>query len=84
MLKRVKYQGVSLPIPLLEEIKKHIKDNPRIHGVPEFVRIAIREKILDLNLLKEFTSKSELTEEDALELGRKVNKALSKRYRRNA
>ena len=45
MLKRVKYQGVSLPIPMIEEIKKHIKNNPQIHGVPEFVRIAIREKI---------------------------------------
>jgi len=50
----------------------------------EVARKAFREKVEDLKLLKEFTSKSELTEKDALELGRKVNKALSKRYRRNA
>ena len=50
----------------------------------EVARKAFREKVEDLKFLKEFTSKSELTEEDALELGRKVNKALSKRYRRNA
>lgn len=50
----------------------------------EVARCAIKEKVADLTLLKEFTSKSELTEKDALELGRKVNKALAKRYRRNA
>jgi hypothetical protein len=72
---------MTLSIP--KELKDQMEQFPEINW-SEVARIAIREKITDLNLLKEFTSKSELTEEDALELGRKVNKALSKRYRRNA
>jgi len=44
-------------------------------------REAFRQKILDLEFLREFKSKSELTEEDALRLGSKVNEALAKRYR---
>lgn len=41
---------------------------------------AKQQKIRDLNFLKEMRSKSKLTEADALELGRKVNAGLAKRY----
>lgn len=74
---------VNMTLSIPKELKDQMDLFPEINW-SEVARIAIREKITDLNLLKEFTSKSELTEEDALELGRKVNKALSKRYRRNA
>ena len=74
---------VNMTLSIPKELKEQMDQFPEINW-SEVARIAIREKITDLNLLKEFTSKSELTEEDALELGRKVNKALSKRYRRNA
>jgi len=74
---------VNMTLSIPKELKDQMDQFPEINW-SEVARIAIREKITDLNLLKEFTSKSELTEEDALELGRKVNKALSKRYRRNA
>jgi hypothetical protein len=72
---------MTLSIP--KELKDQMDQFPEINW-SEVARLAIRQKIADLNILKEFTSKSELTEEDALELGRKVNKALSQRYRRNA
>ncbi len=72
---------MTLSIP--NELKDQMDQFPEINW-SEVARSAIKEKVVDLTLLKEFTSKSELTEEDALELGRKVNKALAKRYRRNA
>ncbi len=72
---------MTLAIP--KELKDQMDQFPEINW-SEVARIAIRDKIADLNILKEFTSKSELTDDDALELGRKVNKALSRRYRRNA
>ena len=74
---------VNMTLSIPKELKDQMDQFPEINW-SEVARLAIREKIADLNLLKEFTSKSELTEEDALELGRKVNKALSRRYRRNA
>jgi hypothetical protein len=72
---------MTLAVP--KELKNLMDQFPEINW-SEVARKAFREKVEDLKFLKEFTSKSELTEEDALELGRKVNKALSKRYRRNA
>jgi len=64
--KRCKYQGVSLPVPLIDEIKKHNTENLQYKGVAEFVKSAIREKIrldkvmsilsIDVNK-KEFTTK---------------------------
>ena len=74
---------VNMTLSIPKELKDQMDQFPEINW-SEVARIAIRDKIADLNLLKEFTSKSELTEENALELGRKVSKALSKRYRRNA
>jgi len=44
-------------------------------------REAIKEKALQLAVLKSIASKSKLTEKDTLELGRKINKGLAKRYR---
>ncbi|MBU0979361.1 MAG: hypothetical protein KJ709_01020 [Nanoarchaeota archaeon] len=47
-------------------------------------REAIKKKILLLRQFSEFTKDSTFTEEDALRLGRKVNKSLAKRYQRNS
>ena len=43
-------------------------------------REAFMHKISDLEFLMEFKSRSELTKEDALKLGSKVNKELYKKY----
>jgi len=74
---------VNMTLSVPKELKNLMDQFPEINW-SEVARKAFREKVEDLKFLKEFTSKSELTEEDALELGRKVNRALSKRYRRNA
>ncbi|MBU0532606.1 hypothetical protein KKB44_03870 [Candidatus Micrarchaeota archaeon] len=43
-------------------------------------REAIKQKIILLKKFREFTKDSTITEEDALHLGKGVNKALSKKY----
>lgn len=40
-----RYQSVSLAIPFIEEIKKHIKDRPEYRSVADFVREATRGKM---------------------------------------
>ncbi len=69
--------SMTLAIPI--ELKRQMDGFPEINW-SETARIAFREKVEDLRFLQEFKSKSDMTEEDALELGRKVNKALQKRY----
>ena len=39
-----------------------------------------KEKIRDMEFLDKFSSESTMTEKDALKLGAKVNKGLTKRY----
>ena len=41
----------------------------------------IREKLFEWERIRSIVSKSELTEKDALELGRKVNEGLAKKYK---
>ena len=43
-------------------------------------REMIKKRITLLKHIKEFTKDSEFTEEDAIRLGREVNKAIHKRY----
>ena len=50
--KHVKYQGVSLPIPFINDIKKHISKDNRYTTVPGYVRQAVREK-MDRDMLKD-------------------------------
>ena len=41
----------------------------------------IREKVFEWARLRSIVNKSEMTEEDAVEIGRKVNSGLAKRYK---
>jgi len=70
---------VSMTLAIPTELKKQMDEFPEINW-SETARLAFREKIKDLQFLREFKSKSDMTEEDAIELGRRVNKALQKRY----
>jgi len=68
--------NVTLSVPM--ELK-HKMDEFKINwsGV---AREAFMQKIADLEFLREFKSRSELTEEDAMRLGSKVNESLARRY----
>ena len=74
---------VNMTLAVPKELKHDMDDFPEINW-SEVARIAFRRKIEALKVVKEFSSDSELTEKDALELGRKVNKALRKRYAGNS
>ncbi len=69
--------NVTLSVP--EDLKKRMEQFPEINW-SEVARQAISEKSAQLSVLKTIASKSKLTEKDALELGRKINKGLAKRY----
>ena len=70
---------VSITLAVPEELKKEMEDHPEMNW-SEIARQAIRQKLIVLNKLDRMLSKSRFTEKDALELGRKVNKAVAKRY----
>ena len=71
--------NMTLAIP--DELKKKMDTHPIINW-SAVARESFSQKIADLEFMKEFTSNSTLTEEDALRLGAKVNRSLAKRYRR--
>ena len=70
----------ELVILIPEELKQELDEFPEINWalvVQRFLKQEV-EKILEI---KRIVSKSKMTEEDALELGRKVNEGLYKRYK---
>lgn len=70
--------NITLSVP--EELKKKMDEFPEINW-SAVAREAIWEKASQLSILKSIAAKSKMTEKDALELGRKINKAVAKRYR---
>ncbi len=69
--------NMTLSVP--KELKDMMDKHPEINW-SEVARQSFREKLTDLEFLEEFKSKSKLTEEEALELGKKVNESLRERY----
>ncbi|WP_456474715.1 hypothetical protein [Candidatus Pyrohabitans sp.] len=51
---------------------------------PSVARELLKREVEELSELKAIVSKSELTEEEALALGRKVNKSLARRFKESA
>lgn len=71
---------MTLAIP--NELKNKMENFAEINW-SEVARQAFKEKISDLEILKKFKSESSLTQEDALNLGRDLNKNLAKRLNIN-
>ena len=42
---RCKWQGVSLPVPFINMLYEHIKDDDTYRSIADFVRVACREKV---------------------------------------
>ncbi len=70
---------VSITLAVPEELKKEMDKHPEFNW-SAIARKAFKEKLIVLEKIDKILSKSKLTEEDALELGRKVNKAVAKKY----
>lgn len=68
--------NVTLAIP--NDLKQKMDDFAEINW-SAVAREAINEKIKDLEFIKKFKSKSTITDEDAINLGRELNLRLTKR-----
>ncbi len=69
---------ITLAVP--EELKKEMNEFGDINW-SAVAREAIKGRLSQLKLLKLIVSKSKLTEKDALELGKKINKSLHERFK---
>ncbi len=72
---------VSITLAVPPELKADMDKHPELNW-SEVARRAIRDKLELLKKMDKLLEKSEMTEKDAIELGRKINKGLAKRYRR--
>ena len=70
---------VNITLAVSEDIKKEMEKFPEINW-SVIAREAIKRRIVMLRKFREFTKDSELTEEDTISLGRKLNKSLKKRH----
>jgi hypothetical protein len=68
---------ITLAVP--DDLKREMEQFKEMNW-SEVARSAIKEKISQLSILKSITSKSKLTDQDALDLGKKINKSLHARY----
>jgi len=69
--------NVTLSIP--EELKQKMDCFEEMNW-SAVARHAFEEKIHDLELIRKFKEKSTMTEEDAIQLGKELNKKLAKKY----
>lgn len=72
---------VSITLSVPEEMKFDMEKHPEMNW-SEIARQAIRERLIILKKMDFLLSKSKLTEADAIELGKKVNRAVSKKVLR--
>jgi hypothetical protein len=70
---------VSITLSVPEDMKEEMDEFPEINW-SEIARQSIEEKIRDLKFLREFKKHSDLTDEEAVKLGRKLNQRMQERY----
>ncbi len=73
---------VTMTLSVPSELRHKMESHPEINW-SEVARQAFLSKVSDLDFLKKFKAESEMTEKDALRLGRKLKKDLMKRYKGN-
>jgi hypothetical protein len=71
---------VSITLSVPEEMKELMEEFPDINW-SAVAREAIKKRIIMLKKFKEFTKQSEIREEDALFLGKKVNAKAAKKHK---
>jgi hypothetical protein len=71
--------NITLSIP--EELKKEMDKFPEINW-SEIARGAIKTRLIMLLKFKKFVRESKISKEDALILGKKVNKEVAQKYKR--
>jgi hypothetical protein len=68
---------ITLAVPI--ELKHKMEEFSEINW-SEVARQAFKQKIKDLEFLEKFKEESTMNEEDALNLGKELNKKLEKKY----
>ena len=75
-----KGDNMNITLSVSEDLRKEMNSFPEINW-SEVARESIKKKVEILHKFREFTKNSELTEEDAISLGRELNKKLAKRLK---
>ncbi len=70
---------VSITLAVPTELKENMDEFPEINW-SAVAREAIKQKIVLLKKFRAFTKDSAISEEDAVRLGKEVNKSLAKKY----
>lgn len=70
--------NVSVSVP--PELKKEMDEHDEVNW-SAVARNAFERRLQAIEVLEKFASTSTLTEEDTIELGRKVNAAMAERYK---
>ncbi|MDO8508141.1 MAG: hypothetical protein Q7S27_00485 [Nanoarchaeota archaeon] len=70
----------EIKIELSEELEKKLRELPHIDW-SRLIAEHVQKEVYALLRLKAIASKSKLTEEDALKLGREINNSLHNRYK---
>ena len=70
----------TITLSLPDELKKQMDEFEDINW-SAVAREAIKNRLSQLMLFKSIISKSKLTEKDALEIGKKINASLHKRFK---
>lgn len=71
---------VSITLAVPPELKAEMDEHPEFNW-SEIARRAIRDKLGLLKKMDKLLENSELTEEDSLRIGAKINNAVAKKYR---
>ena len=72
----------NLTLSINAKIKREMQTFPEINW-SQVARSAIERKLAEMKFLAEFTKESEITLEDAQELGKKVGKSIAAHYNVN-
>ena len=76
----IMYNMVSVTLSVPDETREKMDQFPEINW-SEVARQSINEKISDMEFLENFKEESDLTKEDALELGEDLNEKLAEHYK---
>lgn len=71
---------VSLSVSVPDDLRERMAKLNDINW-SAVARHAFEERVKEIDILKAIASKSKLTEKDALEIGRKINASMAKRFR---
>jgi len=69
----------NMTLAISAELKKEM-DKLAFVNWSEIARTAIKEKVIQFQVIEEITKNSKFTEKDALELGKKVNHAMAEKF----